>query len=144
MLRLVAFIILIVAIPNGTYSDDLLSDDDQFYKAISVNENDVFKNWGVGAFSCAKYVEARELPDSPVGPYDATFRQWFMGFTTAFNIKDPDTRDLLGRTSVERGMKWIESFCRKHGEEQFFTGVWQFIKIAYPHRAKQAINLARK
>lgn len=143
MLRLVAFMILVVAMPGVASSDDLLSAEDRFYEGISVNQDAVFKNWGVGAMSCTDYIEAREFPDSPVGPYDATFRQWLMGFTTAFNIKDRSTRDLLGRTSVEASMKWIESYCRKNKDQDFFTAVWQFTKTVYPHRIKPGASIAR-
>lgn len=143
MLRIVVIIFLVFAMPGWTYSDELLSADEQFYDAISVNENSVFKNWGVGALSCANYVEAREFPDTPIGSYDATYRQWLMGFATAFNIKDAATSDLLGRTSVERAMKWIESYCRKNGKEDFLTAVWEFTKMAYPFRAKTTTNIAR-
>lgn len=143
ILRLTAILLLSVAVPSGAFSDELLSSGGQRSNGISVNENAMFKNWGVGAMPCANYVEAREFPDSPIGPYDATFRQWLMGFATAFNIKDASTTDLLGRTSVEHAMKWIEGYCRKHGDEEFFTAVWQFTKMAYPNRAKPAINITR-
>ena len=84
MQRLVAIFMLVVLVPLGTAADELRRD------TILLNEQAMFKNWGVGAFSCTSFVEAREFPDSPVGPYDATFRQWLMGFATAFNLKDPD------------------------------------------------------
>ena len=144
MLRLVVFTLLLLAFPGGTYSDEMLPDDRQFYEDISVDKHATFKNWGVGAMTCANYVSAREYPDSPVGPYDATFRQWLMGFATAFNIKDNNTSDLLGRTSVERAMKWIEGYCRKNTGGQFFTAVWEFTKIAYPHRQRPITNIAEK
>ena len=143
MIRFVVFMLLVVAMPSGTYSDEITSADEQFYENISVNEDAMFKNWGVGAFTCTSYVEARDLPDSPVGPYDATFRQWFMGFATAFNIKDRSTSDLLGRTSVVRAMNWIEGYCRKNMDDDFFTAVWQFTKIAYPYRSKPTPNIAQ-
>jgi len=144
MLRVVVLMLLFVAIPGGSYSDELSSENDPFYAGISVNEDTMFKNWGVGALSCGNFVEAREFPDSPIGPYDATFRQWLMGFATAFNIKDSSTSDLLGRTSVERAMKWIETYCRTHEDEEFFAAVWQFTKMAYPYRAKSTLNMVNK
>lgn len=137
MKRLVAILVLITLVPLGTAADDMRKD------TISLNEQAMFKNWGVGAWSCSSYVEAREFPDSPIGPYDATFRQWLMGFATAFNIQDNTTADLLGRTSVERAMNWIEGYCRKNGDKEFFAAVWQFTKMAYPHRVKSGINIAK-
>ena len=141
MLRLAAIILLSIAVTGGAYSGELSSVDDRQYDEISVNEQAIFKNWGVGVMSCTSYVEAREFPDSPVGSYDATFRQWLMGFATAFNIKDTSTADLLGNTSVERAMGWIEGYCRKNGNMEFFTAVWEFTKMAYPHRAKSALKV---
>ncbi len=143
MIRLVAILLLFVAVPGGASSDEFSSAVGQRSDGVSVNKNAMFKNWGVGAMPCASYVEAREFPDSPIGPYDATFRQWLMGFATAFNIKDSSTVDLLGHTSVERAMKWIDGYCREHGDEEFFTAVWQFTKMAYPYRAKPGINTVR-
>ncbi|NQV48563.1 MAG: hypothetical protein HQ504_12405 [Rhodospirillaceae bacterium] len=143
MLRLAALLMLFVTLPGGLLGGELSSTDDPQHEGISINEQSVFKNWGVGAMTCANYVDAREFPDSPIGPYDATFRQWLMGFATAFNIKDSSTSDLLGNTSVERAMGWIEGYCRKHGDEEFFTAVWEFTKMAYPHRAKSATRMVR-
>ncbi len=144
MLRLVALTLLFLAVSGGSISGELSSADKRQYESIPVNEQAMFKNWGVGAMSCASYVEAREFPDSPIGPYDATFRQWLMGFATAFNITDNSTADLLGHTSVERAMNWIEGYCRKNGEKEFFSAVWNFTKMAYPHRAKSTLNLVSK
>lgn len=144
MLRLLAILFLLVFAPGGSFADELSSANDQKHRGILINEQASFKNWGLGAMSCASYVEAREFPDSPVGPYDATFRQWLMGFATAFNLQDPSTADLLGRTSVERAMKWIESYCRKNATEEFFTAVWKFTKMAYPYRAKSSLNMVSK
>lgn len=142
MLRTVAFVLLLLVMPGGASSGELVSSDEQFYDAISVDQDAMFKNWGVGALSCAKYIEAREFPDSPIGPYDATFRQWLMGFATAFNIKDASTSDLLGRTSVERVMKWVEDYCRKNEDDEFLTAIWKFTKIAYPYRIRPTTNIA--
>lgn len=142
MLRLAALLLLFILPPVGASSDES-SQPRRNYEGVSVNEQAVFKNWGVGAMSCSSYIEAREFPDSPVGPYDATFRQWLMGFATAFNIKDITTRDLLGRTSVERAMQWIEGYCRKNGDQDFFSAVWNFTKMAYPHRVKSTVNVVR-
>lgn len=137
MLRFAVILMLFAFAPLGTFADDAGHD------RITLNEQAMFKNWGVGAFSCTSFVEAREFPDSPVGPYDATFRQWLMGFATAFNLKDNSTADLLGHTSVERAMSWIEGYCRKNGDKEFFSAVWEFTKMAYPHRAKSAIKVAK-
>ena len=93
--------------------------------------------------SCASYVESRDFPDTPTGPYDATFRQWLMGFATTFNIKDTSTSDLLGHTSVEIAMRWIEGYCRKNTDKEFFSAVWEFTTMAYPYRAKSNLNMVR-
>lgn len=142
MVRVFTLLILLLALPAGLNAGDRISAEEQFYNDISVNEDSMFKNWGVGALSCADYIAAREFPDSPIGPYDATFRQWLMGFTTAFNIKDRGTSDLLGRTSVEKAMKWIEGYCRKNQGKEYFAAVWELTKIAYPYREKPITNMA--
>ncbi len=140
MLRFAVILLLSLAIPDTALSDEFSRANTQ---GVSVNKQATFKNWGVGAMSCARYVEAREMPDTPVGPFDVTFRQWLMGFTTAFNVKDSATTDLLGRTSVERAMNWIEIYCRKNQDKEFFTAVWEFTKLAYPRRVKPGTKIAR-
>ena len=143
MVRLLTLLILFLALPSAALSGDKSSAEEKFYAEVSVSEDSMFKNWGVGALTCSEYVAAREFPDSPIGPYDATFRQWLMGFTTAFNIKDQGTSDLLGRTSVERAMKWIENYCRENEGQEYFAAVWAFTKMAYPYRQKPITNVAR-
>ena len=59
-----------------------------------------------------------------------------LGFATAFNLKDPGTADLLGNTTIEKAMAWIEFYCRNHRNEEFFDAVWEFTKKAYPRRKK--------
>jgi len=143
MLRFVVIALLFLAAPVGTLSEEVSSVPAPRLETMQIDENAIFKNWGVGAMSCTSYVEAREFPDSPIGPYDATFRQWLMGFTTAFNIKDTSTSDLLGHTSVERAMSWIEGYCRKNTDKEFFSAVWEFTTMAYPYRAKSSLNIVR-
>ena len=143
MLRFAVIALVFLAAPSGTLPEEVSSVQTPRLENMQIDEHAIFKNWGVGTMSCASYVESRDFPDTPTGPYDATFRQWLMGFTTAFNIKDQSTSDLLGYTSVERAMSWIEGYCRKSPDKEFFSAVWEFTKVAYPHRAKSRHNMVR-
>jgi len=113
----------------------------QAVRGAAVDKDAVFKNWGVGGMTCGEFVVAREFPDSPVGPYDATFRQWLLGFATAFNIKDPDTADLLGGETAESAMIWIETYCRINPQQEFFQAVWKYTEQAYPYRIRQSLTV---
>ncbi len=136
MLRTGLIVLLCVTTLHGAFGGEEPITNDTRTIGVALNDGTVFKNWGVGGLTCGTFVEARKFPDSPVGPYDATFRQWLLGFATAFNVKDPGTTDLLGNTTVEKAMAWIEFYCRKHRNEEFFTAVWEFTKKAYPRRSK--------
>ena len=143
MLRLLTLLIFMMTFSGVSLSDEIAFVDSPESKELSINKQYTFKNWGVGSFSCTQFVESREMPDSPIGPYDATFRQWLMGYATAFNIMDETTSDLLGRTSIERTMNWIENYCRLNGDVEFVSAVWKFTHMAYPHRMKTTVNTAR-
>ena len=136
MPRIVLIVLLCVTTLHGALGGEEAIVNDTRAIGIALNERTVFKNWGVGGLTCVTYLEARKFPDSSVGPYDATFRQWLLGFATAFNVKDPGTSDLLGNTTVEKTMAWLEYYCRKHRNAEFFDAVWAFTKKAYPRRKK--------
>lgn len=68
--------------------------------------------WGIGQISCGRFIQERERRAGAHGPYDATFRQWLLGFITALNWMDPDRRDLLEGSDAEGAMLWVENYCR--------------------------------
>lgn len=68
--------------------------------------------WGIGQISCGRFVQERERRPGNRGPYDATFRQWLLGFITALNWSAADRRDLLEGSDAEGAMLWVENYCR--------------------------------
>lgn len=76
--------------------------------------------WGIGQISCGRFVQERERPAGPYGAYDATFRQWLLGFITALNWSDPQRRDRLAGTDAEGAMLWVENHCRTQPLDTFF------------------------
>lgn len=76
--------------------------------------------WGIGQISCGRFIQERERRAGPYGSYDATFRQWLLGFITALNWAGPDRRDLLAGADAEGAMLWIENYCRARPLDTFF------------------------
>jgi hypothetical protein len=76
--------------------------------------------WGIGQINCGRFVQERERRPGVRGPYDATFRQWFLGFATALNWIMLSNRDLLASTDAEGAMTWLEDYCRAKPDDTFF------------------------
>lgn len=76
--------------------------------------------WGIGQISCGRFITERERRAGAHGPYDATFRQWLLGFITALNWMDPNRQDLLEGSDAEGAMLWVENYCRTHPLDTFF------------------------
>ncbi|MBL8661155.1 MAG: hypothetical protein JNM75_15570 [Rhodospirillales bacterium] len=76
--------------------------------------------WGIGQISCGRFVQERERRPGAYGAYDATFRQWLLGFMTALNWSDPAQRDLLAGSDAEGAMLWVENYCRGQPLDTFF------------------------
>lgn len=76
--------------------------------------------WGIGQISCGRFIQERERRTGSHGPYDATFRQWLLGFITALNWSDPRRRDLLEGSDAEGAMLWVENHCRAKPLDTFF------------------------
>lgn len=100
----------------GLFSAALLADP---ATAADQAETDV-AIWGIGQISCGRFIQERERRAGPYGSYDATFRQWLLGFITALNWSEPQRRDLLAGADAEGAMLWVENYCRAQPLDTFF------------------------
>lgn len=88
--------------------------------AAAAQATDTIAIWGIGQISCGRFVQERERGAGAYGPFDATFRQWLLGFLTALNWSDPERPDLLAGTDAEGAMLWVENHCRSQPLDTFF------------------------
>jgi len=61
--------------------------------------------WGLGGKSCFAYNQAGAQGDR------ADYRDYVMGYLTAYNSVSPDTYRIEGNMDLDRIMSWIGDYC---------------------------------
>lgn len=62
-----------------------------------------------GGRSCWDYLVWK---DSNNGVALAQVDAWVAGYITAYNRQTPDTANILGNTSLQSAIQWVEKWCR--------------------------------
>ncbi|MBI2994925.1 MAG: hypothetical protein HYY48_12235 [Gammaproteobacteria bacterium] len=72
--------------------------------------------WGLGGKSCFAYIQA-----GAQGADRTDYRDYVMGYLTAYNAVTPDTYRIEGHMDLDQIMNWIGEYCDAkpmHGFEQ--------------------------
>ena len=65
-----------------------------------------------------------------------TFSDWLMGFVTAYNLKSPNTYDMVARTDLKTSLVWLSKYCKKNRSSKFSKAVHTLMIVLYPYRQK--------
>ncbi|MEQ8234973.1 MAG: hypothetical protein RLW61_01645 [Gammaproteobacteria bacterium] len=87
--------------------------------------------WGAGSRSCHQFERARD--DSTAL---ASFRDYLMGYLTAYNTLAPQTYDALGGLSLEDALAWVDDYCDLHKIDSFERAVAQLIVSRHDARSR--------
>ena len=74
--------------------------------------------WGMGNKSCFSYNKSRINSD------DQSFKDYLMGYLTAYNTIAEDTYNISAAQNLESILGWIDNYCEEkqvHGFEQAIT-----------------------
>lgn len=87
--------------------------------------------WGAGSRSCNQFTraaaDATQLP---------TYRDYVMGYLTAFNTLAPDTYDAVGGQTLEATLSWVDSYCEQHKMDSFERALGQMVVARHEQRMR--------
>jgi len=94
--------------------------------------------WGEGGRSCNQFTQAR-----PHAARLAPFRDYLMGYLTAFNMLAPDTYDAVGGESLETTLSWLDEYCDTHKMDSFERALGQLLLARHDQRARMPPGTTR-
>ncbi len=106
--------------------------------AHAADENGSYAIWGVGKKSCFSYNKSRDSGD------DSTYRNYLMGYLTAFNTQADDTYRISGGMDMFGVLNWIDEYCQEKPVHGFDQAVVEFIVEQFPKRYKRARGSGRR
>jgi len=87
---------------------------------------------GLGATTCSKYLEDRNLD----AKQSEQFAHWFTGFLTAYNWLQPDTYDIAAQYKSNGLLRYLDLYCGKNPKQRIIDAVAGFVKAVYDKRQK--------
>jgi len=102
------------------------------------DSNGHFAIWGVGNKSCHNYNISRNTDE------EQRYKDYIMGFFTAFNIQMPDTYRIAGHMNLEEILVWLDDYCEEKPILAFEQSLAEFITDNYDKRMKKAPSKFRR
>lgn len=105
--------------------------------AYAADNNGNHAIWGAGNKACISYTKAREADD-----YNA-FKNYLMGFLTAYNILTPETYRLSGNMNMNEILVWFDDYCELKAVNSFEQAVIDFAVEHHENRVKRSSTRSR-
>ena len=102
------------------------------------DRNGNFAIWGVGNKSCHSYNVSRNTD------VEQRYKDYIMGFFTAFNITMPDTYRIAGHMNIKEILVWLDDYCEEKPILAFEQSLADFITENYDDRMKKAPSKFRR
>ncbi len=100
--------------------------------AGSADANKRFSVRGLGATTCSKFLEERNLDAKQSEQY----AHWFTGFLTAYNWLQPDTYDISAQYKSNGLLRYLDLYCGRNPKSRVIDGATSFVKAVYEKRQK--------
>jgi hypothetical protein len=100
--------------------------------AGSADANKRFSVRGLGATTCGKYLEERNLDAKQSEQY----AHWFTGFLTAYNWLQPDTYDISAQYKSNGLLRYLDLYCGRNPKNRIIDGATSFVNAVYEKRQK--------
>ncbi|MGH8245129.1 MAG: hypothetical protein ACREUU_01710 [Gammaproteobacteria bacterium] len=100
--------------------------------ASAADRNGNYAVWGIGARSCHTFNQSIES-----GATD-NYRNYIMGYLTAYNVVAQDTYRIAGDLDLDQIMAWIQDYCDLKPINSFEQALADFTAERAPTRVKQA------
>jgi hypothetical protein len=98
--------------------------------AGSADANKRFSVRGLGATTCGKYLEERNLDAKQSEQY----AHWFTGFLTAYNWLQPDTYDISAQYKSNGLLRYLDLYCGRNPKNRIIDGATSFVNAVYEKR----------
>lgn len=95
-----------------------------------------FVVFSVGANTCTDYLASRRAGTASMEPY----KQWLMGYLSAFNLIVVNTYDILGQRDYRHIIRWLDRYCSQNRKESFVNASAALTVSLYPERRNLAPN----
>lgn len=99
--------------------------------ALAADAGGNYAIWGAGGRSCHQFDVAAANPAEV-----AAFRDFLMGYLTAFNTLAPETYDALGGQPLEGALEWLRDYCDQHQMDSFERALGQLLLARHDERSR--------
>ncbi|MCI0429287.1 MAG: hypothetical protein L0210_01905 [Rhodospirillales bacterium] len=100
--------------------------------ASAADANKRFSVRGLGATTCSKYLEERNLDAEG----SEQFAHWFTGFLTAYNWLQPDTYDISANYKSNGLLRYLDLYCGRSPKNKIIDAATSFVNAVYAKRQK--------
>jgi hypothetical protein len=102
------------------------------HDAGSADANKRFSVRGLGATTCSKFLEERNLDAKGSEQY----AHWFTGFLTAYNWLQPDTYDISAQYKSNGLLRYLDLYCGRNPKNKIIDAATSFVNAVYAKRQK--------
>jgi hypothetical protein len=93
--------------------------------------------WGAGSASCHQFRRGHEDP-----ALRQSFKDYLMGYLTAYNAVADDTYNALGSLSLEKALQRLDDYCDLHKIDSFDRAVIDMLVALHESRSRKAKGAA--
>ncbi len=98
----------------------------------AVDSNGHFAIWGKGNKSCHSYNISRDTEE------EQGYKDYIMGYLTAFNVQLPDTYRIAGEMNLDDILAWLDDYCDLKPILPFEQSLASFIRENHEKRMKKS------
>lgn len=104
----------------------------------AADSNGHFAIWGKGNKSCHSYNISRNTDE------EQRFKDYIMGYLTAFNVQMPETYRIAGHMNLDEILEWLDDYCELKPIMAFEQSLADFIVENYDKRMKKSPSKFRR
>jgi len=104
----------------------------------AADKNGDFAIWGKGNKSCHSYNISRDTDE------EQRFKDYIMGYLTAFNVQMPETYRVSGSMNLDEILTWLDDYCQLKPVLAFEQSLADFIVENYDKRMKRSPSKFRR
>ncbi len=106
--------------------------------SLATDKDGNFAIWGKGNKSCHNYNISRNTDE------EQRFKDYIMGFLTAFNVQMPETYRVSGHMTLDEILTWLDDYCQLKPIISFEQSLADFIIENRDERMKRSPSKYRR
>ena len=106
--------------------------------SLAADKDGNFAIWGKGNKSCHNYNISRNTDE------EQRFKDYIMGFLTAFNVQMPETYRVSGHMTLDEILTWLDDYCQLKPIISFEQSLADFIIENRDERMKRSPSKYRR